>query len=760
MKATAKYQSFNPIHCVVKMSSKRCFAHIVNYIVIVLISLQLNGSAWGQDVWLQNHFSPNSGCNLSTSQTVNVLVNNNSGVVMPANTISMNYSIDGGAAVSENLPSNLFPGASWNFNFTVPANLSVCGAHTITVWTVRAGDMNPLNDTLSWNVQNDCTIVPGAVDASATICEGANSGILNLTGWSNGTIIGWESSIDGGTSWNPIGNVTTSESYNNLLLPTHYRVQFEGGLCPDATSAPAILSVQSQPVAGILSSNMILCVDNANGNLSIAGSAGVVNFWEFTDNAGSSWNLIPNPTTAHSFSGLTTETWYRAQIEGGVCADVLTNAVVIQIDNLSLGGTMNADQAICEGNSVNLNLTGSNGTIIQWESSLNLVGWTPIANSTLNYTTPLLSATTYYRAIAQNGVCGADTSSVVTIDVSEIPVVGVLSGSTDLCENAVSGSMLLSGYSGTITSWEFSYDAGANWTTITNTLDNYSFLNLPDTTWFRVFFDGGICGIAYSDTAFINIVPNSVAGTLAEDTSMCIGSSFELELSGSFGTANVWEQSTDLITWIPIDTDTSNYTTTPLQTTYFRVGVSNGICSVAYTDTVVVTVFPLPIVDAGPNVTITEGDTIQLNGVGGLIGIWTPPTGLFDQNLDTTDCFPLVTTTYTYSVIDANSCTNFDDVIVTVVPIYVPALDIMNVVTMNNDGFNDTWILTGIEDFPNTEVKVFNIYGKEVYSNANYQNDWDGSVNNKPLSNGTYYYVVTLVGEEPITGNLTLLGNE
>ena len=38
---------------------------------------------------------------------------------------------------------------------------------------------------------------------------------------------------------------------------------------------------------------------------------------------------------------------------------------------------------------------------------------------------------------------------------------------------------------------------------------------------------------------------------------------------------------------------------------------------------------------------------------------------------------------------------------------------------------------------------VFNRYGSQVYKNDNYQNNWDGKYEGKPVPDGTYYYVIT-----------------
>ncbi len=66
--------------------------------------------------------------------------------------------------------------------------------------------------------------------------------------------------------------------------------------------------------------------------------------------------------------------------------------------------------------------------------------------------------------------------------------------------------------------------------------------------------------------------------------------------------------------------------------------------------------------------------------------------------------------------------------------------------TPNGDGMNDYWVITGIENYPNALVKVYNRYGHEVFSAVDYQNDWDGTfrARSKKLPPGSYHFVINL----------------
>lgn len=88
------------------------------------------------------------------------------------------------------------------------------------------------------------------------------------------------------------------------------------------------------------------------------------------------------------------------------------------------------------------------------------------------------------------------------------------------------------------------------------------------------------------------------------------------------------------------------------------------------------------------------------------------------------------------------------------------SIEATNVMTINNDGQNDNFIVEGVEFWPNTMVKVFNRFGNLVYESDSYNNDWDGSLNDsgRMISSGTYYYLVQrTIDEEAQSGFITVI---
>lgn len=168
-------------------------------------------------------------------------------------------------------------------------------------------------------------------------------------------------------------------------------------------------------------------------------------------------------------------------------------------------------------------------------------------------------------------------------------------------------------------------------------------------------------------------------------------------------------------------------------------------------------------IDAGMNVEIQEGNTTQLNGTGngsGMVFSWTPTTSLSNPNVSNPVASPTQTTTYYMTVTDTvNGCTDSDSVTVTV----KLNLKIPDTFTPNGDGFNDTWEILTIEEYPNAEVIIYNRTGQVVYKTIGYPESkwWNGNTNKgNPCSPGAYFYYIDLKDPaypDPFRGAVNLI---
>lgn len=169
-----------------------------------------------------------------------------------------------------------------------------------------------------------------------------------------------------------------------------------------------------------------------------------------------------------------------------------------------------------------------------------------------------------------------------------------------------------------------------------------------------------------------------------------------------------------------------------------------------------------PKVLLGNDVTIFRGDTVMLkSSTGGgfdnkLIYQWSPASDLSNSTIPNPIASPNNSTNYVLKVTSSVShCSNSDTVLVKVkAKIIIPSG-----FTPNQDQVNDVWVLDGIEEYPNAEVKIYNRWGNEIFSTVNYQNNpFDGTKDSTYLPASTYYYVIKADDDiRPITGYLTIV---
>lgn len=164
--------------------------------------------------------------------------------------------------------------------------------------------------------------------------------------------------------------------------------------------------------------------------------------------------------------------------------------------------------------------------------------------------------------------------------------------------------------------------------------------------------------------------------------------------------------------------------------------------------------------DACCNHTLIPGASAELTVVGGdpVFGyVWSPNFYLSDQDMATTTVTPAETISYQVDG-QIGECQVSTSVTVTVgSPIRVP-----NSFTPNSDGINDFWTIDGIIAFEGARVEVFNRWGQLVHRSLGYAQPWDGTGRSgKPLTPGTYYYVIELNDADlpipPETGHVAII---
>ncbi len=298
---------------------------------------------------------------------------------------------------------------------------------------------------------------------------------------------------------------------------------------------------------------------------------------------------IPNTSTVG------TTTFYVNDLNGNSACRYPVNFTVG-----SSAGTVTADvSSVCSvSNAGTLTLSGHSGTIVRWESSTdNFATNTPIANTTTTLAYTNLTQTTQYRAIVQSGTCDPANSLPVTITVTNASVAGTVTGSTSVCSTVNSGTLTLTGYTGSITGWQSSTDNFATNTPIANTTATQTYTSLTQNTQFRAIVQNGTCDASNSAPATITVV-NLVAGTVTGSATECASSNTgTLLLTGYSGNIIRWESSTDNFTTVTNIANTSlvqSYNNLTL-TTQFRAVVGLAGCANVNSASATVTVSPVAV---------------------------------------------------------------------------------------------------------------------------------------------------------------------
>lgn len=282
----------------------------------------------------------------------------------------------------------------------------------------------------------------------------------------------------------------------------------------------------------------------------------------------------------------------------------------------------------------------------------------------------------------------------------------------------------------------------------------------PDTATDYIITGTTIHGCSAKDTIHVSVAkPIHVTGSQAD--SLCKGSAISLSVQG----ASSYQ-------WYPSDglsSSTANQVIArPDHTvTYEIVGFDNVGC---FTDTfrIPVKVYNIPTVEAGPDVTMNVGQSIDLipeisNDV--VSATWSPTGGIYRSDWPSITVKPNTTTTYTIDVKNAGGCMARDSRTIYVIcdgaNVFIP-----NTFSPNGDGINDVFFVRGTGLFNIKTARIFNRWGEMVYQKSNIRpNDqnsgWDGTYKGRKLTPDVYVYIIEITCDNNTVlmykGNIALI---
>jgi len=473
---------------------------------------------------------------------------------------------------------------TWNGGLGTTNSITVAPS-TNTTYTVNGTGTNGCIGTATTNViVNQLPIISGG--ANQTICAGA-SVTLSGSGGNPGSYI-WSGSILNNTPFNP----TTT---------TTYTVTGQGANgC--SNTASVLVTVNSNPAAPLLTPTHPNCTTNT-GSIQFSGlpSTG------WTINPGS----INGSGANYPLNSLASGPYTFTVRDSNLCTSASSSIIINPAPAPTNPPTAVAQSFMAAANPTVLDLSiTSSGTPV-WYT-------VPTGGLALSSSTPLSSGTYHAAQIVNGCESGARTSVAVTVNANSVG--GSVSSDALVCIGTNSTTLTLSGQTGNVIKWQSANNINFTGTVvdISNTNTTYVVTNINTPTYYRAVVQSGT-STSFSTPAFIDIIPQSVSGSITPSTStVCSGqNSGLLTLSGYLGSIIRWEESTNGSTWNPISNTNSTFISGALtQTTYFRAVVQNSGCAIVTTTNVVVSINSTPTISpvnlsacVGNNSTLTASTT-------------------------------------------------------------------------------------------------------------------------------------------------------
>jgi gliding motility-associated-like protein len=250
-----------------------------------------------------------------------------------------------------------------------------------------------------------------------------------------------------------------------------------------------------------------------------------------------------------------------------------------------------------------------------------------------------------------------------------------------------------------------------------------------------------VFGCLSDDSIWVRVIqPTSVKAP--PNDSLCLGESAMLRATG-----------TEVYSWSPPtglnNPKIANPVANPTVSTRYTVTGTDRKGCFTTQDFVDVTVFPIPVANAGRDTVIFAGFSTSL-GASYSPDVrryeWTPATGLSCYDCPNPVASPKATTNYTVKVFNSGGCVSSDAVTVFVVcknvNLYLP-----NTFSPNGDGMNDVFYPRGRGIQVVRSLKIFNRWGEQVFRRDNFNvnetsSAWDGRYKGRELAPDVYVYII------------------
>ncbi|MBP7821319.1 MAG: gliding motility-associated C-terminal domain-containing protein [Saprospiraceae bacterium] len=540
-----------------------------------------------------------------------------------------------------------------------------------------------------------------------------------------------------------------------------------------STIESTIVNINDAPVAPVLTSNVTSLCAGGTINLTTT-NYGNAYTYNWTTPIGTFSTVVPtltinNATVAHSGN------YSVAAVING-CSSNYSESVFVQVTNIPSQPLVTSNSPVCEGGNILLNTDFIPGATYTWTGP---AGFTSNIFNPVVLDAQLINEGAY-QVIISLADCQSGLSQPAIVDVVSTPIQPIALVDGHVCVNAEDQSLILSIANSTATPGAtYTWYNGANnevvgiSTSLSYTLTNFEGYSTGVNTFYVVTsFQGCTSEPSIQTSSIFDIAPTNTAFAgldqfICEDPQVTLNATLPSETTGSWTVIQsgvqivspespttialslhegvnqfIWSLSTETCGVYSKDTVTVDYELGGVANVDTAYVSENGSVTIntLLNDTLPTGEFTVTITNA------VDHGALQAGSEQGVY-IYRPESGYtgIDQ--------------FTYEICNVNcpdvcSKTTVLIGVGTRVDCIAPTI-----ITPNNDGVNDSFIITCFESgkYPNNEVIVFNQWGDEVFRATNYDNGWQGTYQGKNLPVGTYYYIVNLGdGTKPMAGFLLI----
>jgi gliding motility-associated-like protein len=631
--------------------------------------------------------------------------------------------LSGGASLS----SSATPG-------TAVSNLAI-GINTFE-WMVVNGVCPSSTATLS--IQRDAPPSQASVASDQTVCA-ANATISAIPPVS-GTGA-W--SVIGGTANIPAAAIPTTQAFGLSPGANTFVWSITSGVCP-STSDTISIKRDMPPDQALAGSNQTICGNSATliANSPLIGTGS----WQLLTGSA---NLSNPANYTTSVSALATgSSSFKWTISSGTCP---SSSDTVEIFSFELPGPASAgnDNTICSPTIILTAAIPAAGTgswkILEGGASLsNTISITPVASSLSN------GANIFVWTVA-NGICPVASDTVVITRDAE-PTPAAAGSDTIICGKSITMQA------------NAPVHGNGMWTLISGNAQvdtpqapQSAVSGLSEGThFFEWKISSGACPPS-ADTVKVKVYWHPGLASAGADKRIC-SNQVTLAAQPALAGKGSWSLVEGIAT-IP-DTNSAVSVVNDIRSKKIvaRWTLSNGVCPVTSDELTIIRDTIIASAAAGENVE-TELFNLRLSASAPVdgSGTWTVVDGSGilsnpgDPQATVSGLQPginILRWSVTYGECPATT----DDIAITVKPFSIP-----NAISPNGDGKNDVFHITGLENYSDAKLTIFNRWGAVVYSNPDYRNDWRGTnAENVKLTDDTYYFILEVPGLANSTGFLII----